>query len=176
MLPAEYLYALRTICQKLKESGIDWVLTGSASFALQGIPVEPHDIDIMTSEMGAYEIERMFLRCVTAMVAFSEAERIRSHLGRLTIGAVAVEIMGAVQTRLEDGTWEPPVDVTGYRRFVEVEGMTVPVLSLEREYQAYLRLGRTETAEILRSHIEAVYKTTGAVYQEGLTANTDSGR
>jgi len=156
MLPDTYILVLRAIHDKVKATDIDWALTGSTSFALQGIPVEPHDIDVQTSEAGAYEIERLFPEYVTEKVAFSASERIRSHLGRLSIEGVVVEIMGAIQTRLEGGTWEPPVDVTCYRRFVEVEGMKLPVMPLEHEYQAYLNIGRAETAEILRRSIEAM--------------------
>jgi hypothetical protein len=58
--------------------------------------------------------------------------------------------MGDIRKRLEDGTWEDPVDLNKYKRFVETHGMKIPVLSLEYEYQAYLKLGRVEKAETLR--------------------------
>jgi hypothetical protein len=35
--------------------GLDWALTGSTSFALRGVPVEPDDVDVRTTERGAYE-------------------------------------------------------------------------------------------------------------------------
>jgi hypothetical protein len=68
----------------------------------------------------------------------------------LLIDGITVEIMGDVQKRLEDGSWEPPVDIRPYIRMVEVEGLRLPVLSLEYEYRAYLALGRVERAEMLR--------------------------
>jgi len=70
------------------------------------------------------------------------------------IEGIKVEIMGDIQKRNKDGIWENPVDLEQYKRIVEVEGMQVPVLSLEYEYQAYLKLGRIDKAEMLRKWLQ----------------------
>ncbi len=150
-----YLNILRQIYTRLKDSSINWAVTGSLGFALQNVPAAtPHDIDLQTDEAGAYEIERLLSEHVTRNVAFSSAENIRSHFGALTIDGIKVEIMGDISKRLEDSTWERPVDLERYKQFVEVEGMQVPVLSLEYEYQAYLKLGRLEKAQMLRKVLQ----------------------
>ena len=150
MIRPEYLRVLRKIYDRLKNEKVNWVVTGSLSFALQGVPVEVHDIDIQTDEEGAYEIERIFSEFVSKKVRFSSTEKICSHFGELIIDGIKVEIMADIRKRLEDGTWEDPVDLNKYKRFVETHGMKIPVLSLEYEYQAYLKLGRVEKAETLR--------------------------
>ncbi|MFC6233223.1 nucleotidyltransferase domain-containing protein, partial [Paenibacillus allorhizosphaerae] len=48
---------LELIYERLSMTQINWALTGSTSFALQGLPYEPGDIDIQTDQQGAYEIE-----------------------------------------------------------------------------------------------------------------------
>jgi hypothetical protein len=149
-----YLNILRQIYTRLKDSNINWVVTGSFGFALQNVPVTHQDIDLQTDEAGAYEIERLLSEHVTRNVAFSSAENIRSHFGALTIDGIKVEIMGDIAKRLEDGTWEEPVDLERYKQFVEVKGMQVPVLPLEYEYQAYLKLGRLEKAQMLRNVLQ----------------------
>jgi len=146
MINGPYLDALRRIYCGLNNLGVNWVVTGSVGFALRGMSVVPNDIDIQTDEAGAYEIERVFSEFVTKKVAFSSAERIRSHFGELTIDGIKVQITGDVQKRLDDGTWEPPPDLNRHKEFVEIGGMRVPVLSMEYEYQAYLKLGRTQKA------------------------------
>jgi hypothetical protein len=65
--------------------------------------------------------------------------------------------MGDIQKRLEDGSWENPVDLEHHKRVVEVEEMKVPVLSLEYEYQAYMKLGRIDKAEMLRTWLHGEY-------------------
>jgi len=145
-----HLKVLQEIVSRLKDSPMNWVVTGSLGMALQGVPIEVHDIDIQTDRDSAYEIERCLAEYVVEPVRYSESERICSHLGVLEIHGVKVEIMGDIQKYLNHGTWEEPVKIERYRCWVEVSGMCMPVLSLEYEYQAYLKLGRNDKAEILR--------------------------
>ncbi len=152
MIHPTYLTVLRRLYTELKGSGVSWVVTGSLSFALQGLPLEPHDIDIQTDREGAYEIERRFSSSVSRKVVFSATERMRSHFGALLIDGIVVEIMGDIQKRLEDGTWERPVDLRSQRKFVHVDDMEIPVLSLEYEAEAYMKMGRLERAEMLREY------------------------
>ncbi|ABV34118.1 MULTISPECIES: nucleotidyltransferase domain-containing protein [Pseudothermotoga] len=158
MIKPEYLCVLRKIYDRLKSKNVNWVVTGSLGFALQGVPIEIHDIDIQTDKAGAYEIECLFSEFVSKKVRFSSTEKIRSHFGKLIIDGIKVEIMGDIRKRLEDGNWEDPVDLNKHKRFVEIQGMKIPVLSLEYEYQAYLKLGRIERAEMLRKWLHGEYE------------------
>jgi len=148
-----FLNVLRIIYGRLQESPAQWALTGSLGMALQGMPIEPHDIDVQTDSEGAYEIERRLARWMVRPITFSEAERIRSHFGEARIYGTKVEIMGDIQKRLPNGSWEDPVAVTRYRRIVDVDGMAIPVLSLEYEYEAYTRLERHDRAGQIRRFI-----------------------
>jgi hypothetical protein len=132
------------------------VVTGSFGFALQGVPIEPNDIDIKDKK-GDYEIESLFCEFVIKPVRFSSAEKIRSYFGTLMIDGIEIEIMGDIQKRLAEGVWEEPVDLKQYKRVVEIEGVQVPVLSFEYEYQAYLKLGRIEKAKMLRKWLDSVH-------------------
>jgi 8-oxo-dGTP pyrophosphatase MutT (NUDIX family) len=152
-ITSEQIAALRLIHARLKDSKLNWALTGSMSFSLQGVPVSVNDIDIQTDAAGAYEIERCFAEYVQRPVSFSATERIQSHFGHLQINGVTVEIMGGLQKRMPDGQWEQPVDPGRYRRFIQVDGMMIPVLSLEYEQQAYLAMGRVEKARLLEAWI-----------------------
>ncbi|GAH37169.1 unnamed protein product [marine sediment metagenome] len=158
MLNPDYLKALRNINARLNNTSVNWAVTGSVGFALQGVPVEPNDIDIQTDKRGAYEIERHLSEFVTKRVKFSSTERIRSYFVELMIDGIKVEIMGDIQKRLEDGSWENPVDLEYHKRVVEVEGMKVSVLSLEYEYQAYMKLGRIDKAKMLRKWLNSEHK------------------
>ena len=155
MIDPVYLNVLRQIHARLSNTDVNWVVTGSLGFALQGVPVQPHDIDIQTDKAGAYEIERLFSDVVIRTVKFSATERIKSHFGALQIDGVQVEIMGDIQKKGADGVWEEIVNPAHYRQMVEITGMLVPVLSLEYEYQAYLKFGRVERAKILRRWLDS---------------------
>jgi hypothetical protein len=150
MLNPAYLRVLRKIRARLDSADVNWVIRGSFGLALQGVPVEPPDIDIQTDEAGAYKTEQLFSEFVIKKVAFCSAERIRSHFGALIIDGIKVDIMGDIQRCDDDGTWDEPVDLEHHKRIIDVEGMQTPVLPLEHEYQAYLKLGRMEKVKTLR--------------------------
>lgn len=153
-LDARHVSVLGMLRAGLEGSGVRWAITGSVCFALQGVKVAVHDVDVQTDERGAYEIERRFAAYVTRAVAFSTTERIRSHFGSLAIDSITVEIMGDIQKRRADGSWDDPVPLERYVHTVEFAGLRIPVLSLEYEYQAYLQLGRVETAAMLRRWLD----------------------
>ncbi len=162
MINPKYLEVLRKIYTRLNNANVNWVVTGSLGFALQGVPVEPNnDIDIQTDKAGAYEIEHYFSDFATKKVVFSSTDSIRSHFGKLKIDGIKVEIMGNIQKRVEDGSWESPVDLKNHKRVIEVERMQIPVLSLEYEYQAYLKLGRIKKAEMLRKWLHGEHESLG---------------
>ena len=154
MIDPVYLNVLRQIHARLCNTDVNWVVTGSLGFALQGVPVQPNDIDIQTDKVGAYEIERRFSDVIIRKVKYSAIERIKSHFGALQIDGIEVEIMGDIQKRGVDCVWEEIVDPAHYRQMVEIAGLLVPVLSLEYEYQAYLKFGRVERAKMLRRWLD----------------------
>ena len=154
MIDPVYMNVLRRIQARLSDTYVNWVVTGSLGFALQGVPVQPNDIDIQTDEVGAYQMESLFSDMVIRKVKFSATERIKSHFGALQIDGIQVEIMGDIQKKGTDGAWEEPVDPAHYRRMVDIDGLLVPVLSLEYEYQAYLKFGRVERAKMLRRWLD----------------------
>lgn len=153
-LDDRYLDVLETLSMTLDGCSIPWALTGSTSFVLQGVPLTPNDIDVQTTEEGAYVIEEEFTKQVIDPVSFSESEPIRSHFGSLELNDVRIEVIGAVQKRRSDGTWEAPVDITAHRTFVELKDHRIPVLSLDYEAEAYDRLGRTERAALLSEYTD----------------------
>ncbi len=155
MIEPRLLGALRIIHHRLAGTDIVWAVTGSLGMALQGMDVSVHDIDLQTDRPGAYEIERRLSEFVAEPVRYTASESVRSHLGRLVMDALQVEIIGDMQKRLADGTWEKPVRVENCRCWVEVEGIRIPVLSLEHEYEAYRRMGRAERADRIKEWLES---------------------
>ncbi|HEX6306373.1 MAG TPA: hypothetical protein VFZ76_19390 [Anaerolineales bacterium] len=153
-MKSRYLGVMRKMLPHLRDADILWVLTGSLAFALQGIPLEVHDIDIQSDEDGAYEIARLFPQHLIKPVTFSSTDIIRSHFGRLLIDDIKVEIMGNLQKRLRDGTWEPAPDLYTLRGYIDFDDLKIPVFPLEYEHKAYLMLGRPQTAMLLRDWLD----------------------
>jgi len=153
-MQSQHRSVLRRIVTRLEKQPLNWAITGSLGFALQGVEVAVNDIDLQTDRESAYAIERLFADHMTRSVAFSAVAHIRSHFGAFELEGVQVEIMGDIQKKLADGTWEAPVNPRDHRAWVMFEGMQVPVLSLAYEYRAYLKLGRLEKAALLKRYLE----------------------
>ena len=149
-LSSPFLAALETLCASLDD--LRWAVTGSTNLALRDVPIEPGDIDLMTDEAGAYEVEARFEDHITKPVAPSQSveKRIASHFGALAIEGVTVELMGGVE-HLVDGEWVPAVPVTD-RESLAVEGMEVPAMPIEAERDGYRELGRDERARLIDAH------------------------
>jgi hypothetical protein len=154
MIDSHYFNVLRKICTYLLDCHSPWVITGSLGLSLQGMAMEVNDIDIQTDRDGALEIESRLSATVVEPVRYLVSERIRSYLGRLEMDGIQVEIMGDVAKRLDDQTWEAPIQVAQHRRWLEIDGLRIPVLSLAYEYEAYLKLGRIEKADMIRQFLQ----------------------
>ena len=150
MISPNHSRALKTIYSTLQNTEVVWAITGSLGFALRGMELEVNDIDLQTDAGGAYGIENAFSGSIVRQVRLSISEEIASHWGELEIEGVKVEIMGALQKKSPDRTWEPPVEVEPHREFVPFEDMMLPVLALKYEEQAYRKLGRTEKADRIK--------------------------
>ena len=160
MISKQYLDVLRQICELMQGIQFDWAVTGSLGMVLQGMDLPVHDIDIQTDEDGAYEIERRMAEFVVKPVLFKGSDRMRSRLGKLAIDGIQVEIMGAIQKRLPDGSWESPVQVAEHRRWAEIKDLKVPVLSLEYEAEAYQVMGREDRSAQIRKWLEKTHPVT----------------
>jgi hypothetical protein len=132
---------------------INWAITGSLGFALQGVATLVRDIDVQTDGPGAFAIEKRFAAYVLKPVEFSATDRICSYFGALCIDGIIVEIMGDVQKRQPDGAWSMPADLKAHKRRVVVGGIMIPVLDLRFELAAYTQLARWDKVAQLQDHL-----------------------
>ncbi|CAG7658255.1 hypothetical protein PAECIP111802_06996 [Paenibacillus allorhizosphaerae] len=153
MIIPELILVLELIYERLSMTQINWALTGSTSFALQGLPYEPGDIDIQTDQQGAYEIESLFKDYLRRNVGFSSNGSIRSHFGELLINGISVEIIGDIEKLVGEDDWQQAPNLNEIKQFINVVNMNIPVLSLEYEAQAYRDLGREDKAATLFNHL-----------------------
>jgi hypothetical protein len=72
------LNAFERIFSLIINKDIDWVLTGSMSFFIQGIETNVNDIDIQSNREGILKIKKILNDNITKAVVFSESTNIRS--------------------------------------------------------------------------------------------------
>lgn len=71
-----------------------WSVLGSTATYLSGVPIEPNDIDIMTTARGARLIDALLEPFVDRPVSYSATDRYSSHFGTYEVDGVCVEVMG----------------------------------------------------------------------------------
>jgi len=143
------MQTLKLVYKTLERCDARWVLAGSLSLALQGVDVEPHDIDLLTDREGAYRINAMLKEYEKKSVTYSETDMLSSFYGVFEIQGIILEVMGSY--REKQGTkW---VDLSGRLerpKIVEVDGMKIPVSSLRDQLVSYRRLNRPKDAGKVR--------------------------
>lgn len=146
----EILHRISLRLEKVKEP---WAITGSCGMALQGMALEVHDIDLQTTTAGAYQIQEALGGNILLPLTYKPSERIRSLFGALEMEGARIEIMGDMEKRLPDGSWENPPNLDTIRTWVIFQDRRFPVLPLEYEAAAYQLMGREERARQIATHI-----------------------
>lgn len=129
-----------------------WALTGSAGQLLQGMTLQPHDIDIQTNENGAYIINNLLKEYCIENVHFRESLIIKSFFGVFSYRTVKIEVMGDIQKKVGNH-WIATPDLTKIIKLKDWKGLLVPILDLKYELQAYIDLGRIDRANLIKNYL-----------------------
>jgi len=151
-LPAAFQEALQIIQERLSGLPVAWAVGGSVASFLQGLTLEPHDIDLLSDAAGAQQIAAALAEFEIAPLAWREDPGIASHLGAFTVAGVPVEVIGDLRLTgrgctLAVRSWEDT-------REVPFAAGTLPVVSLEYQLLANLMLGREERVPRLAAHLQ----------------------
>ena len=140
------MLALKLVCKDLETSNVRWVLAGSLSLALQGVKVEPNDIDLLTDRRGAFRINAILKKYEKKEVTYSETEKVSSFLGIFEIQGVKVEVMGAYRER-QGARWVSLSKRLENPRIIGIDGVRIPVSPIEDQLTSYRRSKRPKDVE-----------------------------
>lgn len=144
---------VRLIVDRLRLADHPWAFTGSLGMAIQGLSIPVSDVDIQSCEAGSYEIQDKLSPFLVRPVRYWESDTIRSHLGEFQVNGIRVEVMGDIEKLSPDGNWIGPPDLPSIINFVNFEELTLPVLDLSYEREAYRILGRLARVAIIDKFI-----------------------
>ena len=156
ILDLRIIEALQVLVKRLKGTDIKWVLVGSVSLALQGVKVEPGDIDILTDRDGAYGIADLLKKHETKPVKFSLGKWSRSFFGEFEIRGVKIEVMSDLEERI-GSMWVSLSDRLVSPKLVQIDRIDVPVSSLEAQLESY-RLSNRKQDKIRSQKIQESLK------------------
>jgi len=69
------LQVLRLLSEEFRKANVRWVLAGSLSLALQGVRIEPRDIDILTNRQGVFKINGILKKYEVKSVEYSQTDK-----------------------------------------------------------------------------------------------------
>ncbi len=149
--------ALKEGAQLLYGHKVKWLVVGSTSLALQGVDVEPEDIDIICSKEDAFEIGRILKKYETRPVGSSRTHLFESYMGEYAIHGVKVQIMGDFKEK-RDEKWFSLNNRLESPHMIDIGQGRISVSTLVDQLESYERLGRhgdLERAQKINEKLES---------------------
>ncbi|OGD69567.1 hypothetical protein A3E89_02050 [Candidatus Campbellbacteria bacterium RIFCSPHIGHO2_12_FULL_35_10] len=136
---------LSLIVNKLET--VNYALIGSANLYIQGLEINPRDIDILTTPEDIKKIDEILGEYRTKEIFFDESGGRNSFRSYYVIDGVEIEVLGNVNNDYRD------VKSLDNKIYVEFDKIKIPCISLAEELNTYERMGRTEKYEMVKNFL-----------------------
>jgi len=150
--PVPWENCLMTVLERLEGQDLKWWLVGSGALAVRGLPVKPHDVDLVVQDQGSARLSALLLDYQVEPVSNSPGW-IWDWFGRCFL-QVRLEWVGDVNAQAEQNA---PADFgpTALERSETVYwgGYEIKVPPLDLQLAVSERRGLTERANLIRSLI-----------------------
>lgn len=120
--------SIEALLDKLR--GIKFCFIGSANLLLQGLQVEPHDLDLLTDDEGIMAIANIFGTSVRNYEGFQYKET------KFSIDNTEVHVVSNNNNPLR------PKEFGKETIFVNKNGLNIPCMNLQSELEFYRRVNR----------------------------------
>ena len=149
MIDQTFVDVLKKISSLLQGHGINWVVIGSTSLALQGVDIKPKDVDIISTKDDTFRISEILKEYETKPPEFGKTHLFESYMGVYTIDRIKVEVMGDLRMKAGD-EWVSLSERLVSPIIIEIDDMPIPVSSLKDQIVSYEKLGRPKDSERVR--------------------------
>lgn len=140
----EWREVLASLAQRSSDNGIEWYVIGSASEAVLGVTVEPHDLDIIVRPEDFFRVKSLFAASVVEPFVDNKGTWLVRYFGRLCVGGAMVDIAA-------DEKMNP--DQHQYDR-VSWNGDEVFIEPLEARYQVEIQRGREDRIRAIEAYMK----------------------
>jgi len=142
--------AIKNVFSRLDESGILWCLAGSINMQLQGIQVEPHDLDVIIQHKDLEKVSALF-----SDYSASPMKEMKTLSGQLAweveayINGMKVQFFGGDEDDIYSGKM-----IAEMTTKVSIDELKVPCLTLEAEMKSYIETNREHKARIIKDFLK----------------------
>jgi len=138
---------IRIIHQRL--DGIKWALVGSTNMQLQGIPIQPRDLDICVRRIDLEELKELFsdypISNINELKPFNTEQ---SWEVKIIISHVEVQFFG------QNDTGEYVSKLLADRIIqIKLDDIMIPCFTLDAEEQTYAETHREQKAHLIREFL-----------------------
>ncbi len=130
-----------------------WALAGSTASALQGIPLTPQDIDIITDRKGARLLSIQLKKFTVSPLRWGESEHFASLLAQFKLEGAKVEVIGDLRVKGDRGYLR--FNLWPFVREIPFAGQKVYVVPLEWQLLVNLIVGKRGRAETIAFHLRS---------------------
>jgi len=144
---------LKKLAKIFEENYIEYCIVGSTSLFLEGVPVVPSDIDVLTTKDSAFKIDELLSPYRLVECKLRESEVFRSYFGRYKIDGIDVEVMGEFQYRKDDKWSVSFTPSTIKTKYVSLNDEKIRIAELEETYKFCKEIGREKTCKIIEEYL-----------------------
>lgn len=132
---------IKLLVERLSDKDISWALIGSTNLSLQGIEVNPLDIDIITDFAGFNAIVDLMQKKVDGFAGYVESGKIASYYVKLCINNTYIDVFSNIKNMIDDQYLDIHFDWQENIKIFNLSGFKVPVMSLIFERKVYKMIG-----------------------------------
>lgn len=128
---------LKVLLSKIKDQDITWRLEGSVNLLVQGVPVEPNDVDITTNTQGLKGFVHALKEYTPKLTYVQEKGAYLLHCSIL-------------KNDVEIAVYEDHhKEMLGFIEKTHWKGLDLPTLPIAKAREFYEAIGRTEKVELI---------------------------
>lgn len=150
MITDNFKKAIKIIHEKLQNNKIKWALVGSTNMQLQGMNVQPHDLDIVVQLKELEKTREMFSEYnVSAIKELKPLTDEPAWEVKIEINDVEVQIFAQLNT----GEYVSKLLADKLAR-IRFENVEIPCFTLEAEAQTYAETNRRYKSNLIREFLK----------------------
>ena len=146
------LSVLSKVAKSFNEADITWAVGASLLLYFQGGTEDFHDIDIVVSEEDALRMRSVLLKLGQEQETNSDKNFRSKYFWKFQVDEVEIDVMGGLVIIKEGKEYYCPLLVEEITGTVMVNGVSIPLHSIERWRYLYELMGRREKAEWIEYH------------------------
>ncbi|NTW72721.1 MAG: hypothetical protein HGA49_10855 [Eubacteriaceae bacterium] len=135
------------------DRNIQWALTGSMNLALQGLDVNPLDIDIITDVIGFNAIVDLMQNNIDGSAGYVKSGRISSYYAKFCIDDTDVDVFSNITNMIDGKYLDAHAGWQEYIKYIFASDCEVPVMSLLFEKKVYGMIGNYVISSKIDSEI-----------------------